>query len=637
MNYLALLASLLMLNIAVSDDHSHHGPSTTPTERPKVFLDKSPRIVEYQLKRLDNSRLLLVERDTSDGKYIPVFRAILVRPGMSRRDREESLEALVTLRKSDPIIELLDALKSLNPGSREQKITGIQLSEILLSVPGEKLKAASDQLTEAAKADQSLVSAAGFAALLAAEETSRAEQIASMNDAARLAWLEALLLLPSNDLRSRLRPDVVKLLQQKSSDAMSKTAIRVLADIPAEQSATFEQLATFVDDVTLRATAVSALLKIPDNARSVAVSRQLVVSLVDAAEQTPVADRTADQFVDALQLIDQLLPKLMAAEATQYRQRLREVSVQLVRIRTIHEEMRYDLPYFVVEAGRSVQLIVQNDDLMPHNLVITNPGKLQNVAVAGGELGPNPGFQNLPFVPDSPDVLFATAMVESGRQERLTFTAPTAPGEYPYVCTFPRHWMRMYGVMVVVADPDAWHRNPVPPKDPLGNTRTFVKNWTLADFESDLTTSLQDPNADAGFRLFREATCIQCHRTGNEGGNVGPNLTDVLSRWKGDHKAVLREILDPSYRIDPRYSMMTVVTKEGRTVSGIVRSETDSSVSLLTNPEAKEPVEILRSEIDEIVPSSTSMMPKALLDKFTKDEIMEILKYVTRPETGSQQ
>ena len=51
-------------------------------------------------------------------------------------------------------------------------------------------------------------------------------------------------------------------------------------------------------------------------------------------------------------------------------------------------------------------------------------------------------------------------------------------------------------------------------------------------------------------------------------------------------------------------------------------------MSVLVNPESPKPVVIKRSEIDEMVKTSKSMMPKALLDRFTADEIFEILAYV---------
>jgi hypothetical protein len=70
-------------------------------------------------------------------------------------------------------------------------------------------------------------------------------------------------------------------------------------------------------------------------------------------------------------------------------------------------------------------------------------------------------------VPDSPKVLDALSMVQPEESATMTFTAPKTPGEYDFVCTFPGHWVRMYGVMVVVPDLDAWEKNPTPPKDPM--------------------------------------------------------------------------------------------------------------------------------------------------------------------------
>ncbi len=57
--------------------------------------------------------------------------------------------------------------------------------------------------------------------------------------------------------------------------------------------------------------------------------------------------------------------------------------VRVVPIRMVEEEMRYDQPYFAVEAGRPVQIVLDNADLMPHNLVITAPGALREVAEQG--------------------------------------------------------------------------------------------------------------------------------------------------------------------------------------------------------------------------------------------------------------
>ncbi|MCA8988732.1 MAG: c-type cytochrome, partial [Planctomycetaceae bacterium] len=196
------------------------------------------------------------------------------------------------------------------------------------------------------------------------------------------------------------------------------------------------------------------------------------------------------------------------------------------------------------------------------------------------------------------------------------------------VCTFPRHWMRMYGVMVVVPDLDEWLKNPTVPKDPVGSDRKFVQSWKLEDFQDGLAEGLRGRSPEIGARLFKEATCQLCHKFQNEGGAVGPDLTEVYKRWKGDDAAVLREILDPSYRIDDKYAIHTIVTIDGEIASGMVTAQNKEQVEILENPEAKQPRVIPREDIEEMVKTSKSMMPKALLDRFTRDEILEILAYL---------
>lgn len=248
--------------------------------------------------------------------------------------------------------------------------------------------------------------------------------------------------------------------------------------------------------------------------------------------------------------------------------------------------------------------------------------------MAGAELGLSPGFEGKPYIPVSDKVLFGSDMVQANQQVRLTFTAPSEPGEYPYVCTFPRHWMRMYGVMIVVEDLDDWLQNPTEPVDPIGSTRSFVRSWVIDDFADDIESGLRGRSPEIGRRIFEEATCAQCHRVHGKGGSVGPELADVFQRWKGDRIAVLREIIDPSHRIDPKYAVQLVMTDDGQVLTGIVQAEDKSSVSLITNPEVPTPTVVERDSIEEIVKSSVSMMPKALLDWFSKDEVFELLAYL---------
>ena len=472
---------------------------------------------------------------------------------------------------------------------------------------------------------------------MTAGEPGAARELASRDDAARLAFLGGVPLVGPDEARAGLRGDVLDGLDAAHPQNVRRAAIRALATIPTDRPETVRILAKLVGSEPIRAAAIEALLRIPQKDRPADVARALVTELTADAEGTPAAERTTDAFLDAMQLADELLAALPADEARRYRDRLRDVAVRVVRIATVQEEMRYDTPYFAVEAGRPVQVVLENEDLMPHNLVITAPGALRTVAEQAAALPPDSGAGGKQYVPDTAEVLFATSMVQSGRREALTFTAPGEPGEYPYVCTFPGHWLRMNGTMVVVDDLDAWLADPTEPADPLAGDRAIVRRWSLDDFDGDLAAALGGRQPEIGRRIFEEATCVQCHRMGGEGGAIGPDLADVLDRRGGDLRAVLREILEPSREVDPKYALRLVATADGQVVSGIVTAEDERAVTIVSDPTSLEPRVVRRRDIDEIVPSSTSMMPQGLLDRFTRDEIFDLLHYLEaggRPSHG---
>ena len=186
----------------------------------------------------------------------------------------------------------------------------------------------------------------------------------------------------------------------------------------------------------------------------------------------------------------------------------------------------------------------------------------------------------------------------------------------------------MYGVMVVVEDLAAFERNPVAPADPIGSNRAFVKAWTMADFPGDLTNALRGRTPEIGKKLFEEATCATCHQIQGQGKAVGPDLTEVWGRWKGEAPGVLREMLEPSHQIESKYVVRKIITLDGEILSGIVLSEDAKSISLLANPESPEATVVAKDDIEEMVQSSVSIMPKALLDRFSEDEILELLAYL---------
>ncbi len=618
---------------AVQAQHQHHSDERPAVTAPTVFLDKSPRVVDYQLRRLSNEQLLLIETGTEDPKYLPVFAAILAREGMPMANREAALQGMVDINQSHRVRELVAALLQIKESEESAVRTRDVLTSMLLKLPADELREHQAALLELTAIANPSVGAIGFAGLISCGDTQQALELAREGEHVE-ALLQAIALVPVAARRNEMHAFALAATAEDQPLAIRRSAIASLAFINTQQEQTFTRLADFVRDDELRSVAVTTLLSIPAKFQDAALSQALVAWLVEFAEATPAAERTADSFVDAMQLVDHLMAQVPVAAAKSFRQRLRETTVRVVRIRTVEEEMRYDLPYFAVEAGRPVQVVLINEDLMPHNWVLTQPGALKEVAELGLQTGPTGGLDGKQYVPKSEQVLFATHMVPAHEQEALTFTAPDTPGEYPYVCTFPRHWMRMYGVMVVVEDLDAWLKNPVEPQDPVGSNRQFVQSWTLEDLNADLETQFRGRSPEIGQRLFIEASCAQCHRAGELAtGNVGPDLGKVHARWKGDHQAVLREIIDPSHHIDPQYTVHIILTADGQTLTGLVVAEDNETLSVLENPEAQQPTTIERSEVEAMCKTSNSMMPKGLLDRFSKDEIFEILAYIHSVQT----
>jgi putative membrane-bound dehydrogenase-like protein len=123
-----------------------------------------------------------------------------------------------------------------------------------------------------------------------------------------------------------------------------------------------------------------------------------------------------------------------------------------IRIKAVVNELQFDVTEFSVQAGEEVEIIFENPDFMQHNLLITEPGSLEEVGKAADKMAGNTDAAQKNYVPDMSEVLFATALVNPDQTVTLTFTAPGEPGEYPYVCTFPGHWRTMQGTMIVTGN-----------------------------------------------------------------------------------------------------------------------------------------------------------------------------------------
>jgi putative heme-binding domain-containing protein len=108
---------------------------------------------------------------------------------------------------------------------------------------------------------------------------------------------------------------------------------------------------------------------------------------------------------------------------------------------------------------------------------------------------------------------------------------------------------------------------------------------------------------------------------------TGPDLTQLAGRF--NVRDLTEAIIEPSKVISDQYRGSTVVTKDGLSISGRVIAETGTSVTVLTNPEDPTKItEIAKSDVEELQPSSVSIMPADLLKPLNQDEVLDLLAYL---------
>jgi putative heme-binding domain-containing protein len=383
-----------------------------------------------------------------------------------------------------------------------------------------------------------------------------------------------------------------------------------------------------------RHAAVRALERIPARLWPVDEVKPVLTDLINRVKKVPVRDRTTAPIVDALQLADGLTAVLPAEEARTARKELSELGVRVVRIGTVVERMIYDRERIVLQAGKPVEIVFENTDTMPHNLVFLKPGALEEVGTLAETTAQQPGALERDYVPVTDKILLKSKLVQPRQSQRLTYPAPTAVGVYPYVCTYPGHWRRMHGALYVVDDLDGYLTDPegylakakLPVKDELLKNNRPIKEWKLSDL-SDATKELTGRSFASGKQMFGVATCISCHKLGGAGQEFGPDLTKLDPKWGPTD--VLQHVLEPSLKIDEKYRSYTFELVSGKIITGMIVKETGNEVQVIENPLAStKPTTLKKADIEKRTESKVSLMPKGLLDRLTREEVLDLLAYV---------
>jgi putative heme-binding domain-containing protein len=166
---------------------------------------------------------------------------------------------------------------------------------------------------------------------------------------------------------------------------------------------------------------------------------------------------------------------------------------------------------------------------------------------------------------------------------------------------------------------------PVTPKPPAV-PRQFVKEWKIDELLPDLDRVSNGRNFEKGKQAFNDAQCIACHRFGNDGGAVGPELTAASSKYT--RRDILDSIIEPSKVVSEQYQNVALALKNGEDITGRVIEEDSRRIVVVTDPLKQTQREVRKSEIQERRPSKLSPMPEGLVSILTRDEILDLLAYI---------
>jgi putative heme-binding domain-containing protein len=131
-----------------------------------------------------------------------------------------------------------------------------------------------------------------------------------------------------------------------------------------------------------------------------------------------------------------------------------------------------------------------------------------------------------------------------------------------------------------------------------------------------------EADAIRGREVFKK-TCAACHSVAGIGVRVGPDISDTRTKTP---EMLLTDILNPNASIDGNSVSYTVRTLDGKLLTGLIASESDSGITLKGENDKTDT--ILRADIEEIRSSGLSLMPEGLEKNMTVQELADVIRFL---------
>ncbi len=401
--------------------------------------------------------------------------------------------------------------------------------------------------------------------------------------------------------------------------AVHLAAIDLLPHVAGNDGEAFAQLVDLIAQGKYRAQSIAAILRTSRKSWTGVKAVPLAAALRNYVPSFPLNQRTSQAFKNSQKLAQEIALILPKGQGAKLLEELADLNLQVIRIETVPTRMIYNKTRFAVVAGKPLRIVLDNKDHMPHNLLVVQPGGSEVVGPLAEKMGQE-GFKK-GFVPDSSLILHTIKMVNPDESKSVEFVAPTKPGKYEYVCTFPGHWRLMRGEMLVV--PTAADL----PPDAAGAAPRVVKNWTVDDLADDLHHVRHGRSFKAGLDVFTKLGCAQCHKIKGEGGVLGPDLTETFKKWKGDRKAILTQLIKPSDVVEEKFRAVMLENLDGDRIFGLVANKTKDYVEIVTGATTP-PIRIKTADIDTQRVTKQSIMPTGLLNTLTRQEVLDLMAYI---------
>ena len=159
-----------------------------------------------------------------------------------------------------------------------------------------------------------------------------------------------------------------------------------------------------------------------------------------------------------------------------------------------------------------------------------------------------------------------------------------------------------------------------PPKGP-------GKDYTVDEVVAFAKDGLHGRDFKQGREMFIAASCLACHRLGNDGGGVGPDLNRSANRYTV--RDLLENIILPSKVVSNQYESTILELVDGTIITGRIVEEEGGLVQIAANPTAPQEIKEIRvADIESRQVSPISLMPLGLINRMNHDEVLDLIAYI---------